>query len=107
MLLIADPSQCGVCTPDKLSNLAYLSGLRAGDEVVDSYQLDIPIAKPIKLEQVIKLMDAGRVEAALMADFQYRGSALHDRDDLIFTKLSAIKDNTIYIRSTQISFIFY
>jgi len=83
LLLIADPSQCGVCTPDKLSNLAYLSGLRAGDEVVDSYQLDIPIAKPIKLEQVIKLMDAGRVEAALMADFQYRGSALHDRDDLI------------------------
>ncbi|WP_083404976.1 hypothetical protein [Idiomarina sp. MD25a] len=83
LLLVADPKQCGICTPDTLSNLAYLSGLRSADQVVESYQLDIPIVKPVKLEQVIKLMDAGRVEATLMADFQYRGSALHDRDDLI------------------------
>tara|TARA_B100000700_G_scaffold48742_1_gene51453 strand:+ start:436 stop:1818 length:1383 start_codon:yes stop_codon:yes gene_type:complete len=83
LLLVADPKQCGDCTPDTLENLAYLSGLRAADQIVESYQLDIPIVKPVNLEQVIKLMDAGRVEATLMADFQYRGSALHDRDDLI------------------------
>lgn len=88
ILAVTDRRRCGFCQPGNYDSLAYVNGMDSITKVVNNLTETPSIVTPTDLEQVVKLVEAGRVEAAFMADFQYQGSVLSDNPHFITHHLS-------------------
>lgn len=76
IVLIARKSACGLCTLKSVNNLAYIGGMRAAETVLEKSEFKQTTFRQSDIEQVSKLLNAERIDAALIADFQLRNLQL-------------------------------
>ncbi len=88
VVAVTDRRRCGFCRPGNYESLAYVNGMDAITKVVNDLAETPSVVTPTDLEQVVKLVEAGRVDAAFMADFQYQGSSLSSNPNFITHRLS-------------------
>lgn len=88
IIAIADRRDCGYCLPSEIESLAYVNGMDSITQVVNKLSKEPSVVTPIDLEQVLKLLDSGRVQFAFMADFQFESSELSNNPHLITHKMS-------------------
>jgi ABC-type amino acid transport substrate-binding protein len=88
ILAVTDRRRCGYCRPGNYDSLAYVNGMDSITTVVQQLSKPPSVVTPTDLEQVVKLVEAGRVDAAFMADFQYQGSVLSKNPNFITHRLS-------------------
>lgn len=88
IIAVSDRRRCGYCSPTDYASIAYVNGMDSITDVVNKLPETPSIVTPTDLEQVVKLVEAGRVQAALMADFQYQGSTLSNNPHFITHRLS-------------------
>ncbi|MGM0481520.1 MAG: ABC transporter substrate-binding protein [Pseudomonadota bacterium] len=87
IVLIGDQRKCGICTLDKVNNLAYVSGMRAAEKVIESQNFDKPLFQQTATEQVAKLLASGRIDAALLGDFELRNLTLDAADEFVVYRM--------------------
>lgn len=83
IMLVARKSSCGLCTLKSINNLAYISGMRAAKGVLERSGFDQTSFRQSDIEQISKLLNAERIEAALVADFQLRNLQLAEPNNYI------------------------
>lgn len=88
VIAVTDRRRCGFCRPAAYDSVAYVNGMDAITSVVTGLSKEPSVVTPTDLEQVVKLIEAGRVDAAFMADFQYQGSPLSKNPNFITHSLS-------------------
>lgn len=88
VLLVANREQCGICTFERIDNLAYVSGMHSIEQVLKQRGFERPLFQQTELQQVAKLLSSGRIEAALLADFQLQSVALENPEDYVVYKMS-------------------
>ena len=88
IIAVADRRDCGYCPLSKIESLAYVDGMDSITDVVESLPHQPSIVTPIDLEQVLKLLESGRIQFAFMGDFQFQSSELSDNPHFITHKLS-------------------
>lgn len=93
IVLVAKQAQCGLCTLKAVDNIAYMTGMRAAEEVLNDYGFSRTVFRQNNIEQIAKLLNADRIEAALVADFQLRS-----------LNLSAPEDYVIYTVRSQFAY---
>lgn len=87
IVLIADQRKCGVCTLDKVNNLAYVSGMRAAEKVISANNFEKTLFQQTEVQQIAKLLASGRIDAALLGDFQLRGLNLKAADEFVVYRM--------------------
>ncbi|RUO66956.1 ABC transporter substrate-binding protein [Idiomarina ramblicola] len=88
IIAVADRRNCGYCLPSNIESLAYVNGMDSITKVVNKLPEKPSVVTPIDLEQVLKLLDSGRVQFAFIADFQFESSELRNNPHLITHKMS-------------------
>jgi len=87
IVLVAKRSECGLCTIKAIDSVAHVSGMRAAEKVLEDADFDRPVFQQTKFEQVAKLLNSGRIDAALIADFQLRNLTLENPGDYVIYRL--------------------
>ena len=87
IVLVGKRSECGLCTIKAIDNVAHVSGMRAAEKVLEDANFDRPVFQQTKFEQVAKLLNSGRIDAALIADFQLRNLTLENPGDYVIYRL--------------------
>lgn len=88
IIAVADRRDCGYCSLLEIESLAYVNGMDSITNVVEQLPYEPSVVTPIDFEQVVKLLDSGRIQVAFMADFQFESSKLSNNPHLIKHKLS-------------------
>lgn len=88
IIAVADRRNCGYCPLSEMKSLAYVNGMDSITKLVENLPYEPSIVTPIDIEQVVKLLDSGRIQMAFMGDFQFENSDLKDNPHLITHKLS-------------------
>ena len=83
IVLVAKRSECGLCTLKAVDNIAYVSGMRAAHTVLEEAAFSRPIFQQTEIQQIAKLLNAERIDAALVADFQLRNLKLANPEQFI------------------------
>lgn len=89
IIAVADRRACGYCPISKIESLAYVDGMDSITDIVKGLSHKPSVVTPIDLEQVVKLVDSGRIQFAFMADFQFDSSKLSSNPHMITHKLSS------------------
>lgn len=89
MVLVADCRECGLCTLNNVQNLAYVGGMQAAEDILSEVDLKQPIFRQTEFEQVAKLLRSGRIQAALVPDFQLRNLHLEHPENYAIYRLSS------------------
>lgn len=83
IVLVARKAACGLCTLKSVNNIAYIGGMRAAETVLTDANFDKTTFRQSDIHQVSKLLNAERIDAALIADFQLRNLELSQPKDFI------------------------
>ncbi|MDV6316673.1 ABC transporter substrate-binding protein [Idiomarina sp. HP20-50] len=89
IIAVADRRNCGYCSVSEIESLAYVNGMDSITNVVEKLPYKPSIVTPINFEQVVKLLDSGRIQFAFMTDFQFKSSKLSNNPHLITHTLSS------------------
>lgn len=87
MVLVAKHDECGICTLKSIDNVAYISGMRAAETILQEHNFERTVFRQNDIEQIAKLLNANRIEAALIADFQLRSLQLATPEDYVIYKV--------------------
>lgn len=83
IVLVANTKKCGLCTLPTIESLAHVSGMRAPEQVIEENEFTNPVFKQTQFEQVAKLLNSGRIDGALLGDFQLRNLELDNTQDFV------------------------
>ncbi|RUO73643.1 ABC transporter substrate-binding protein [Idiomarina seosinensis] len=83
VVLVANTKKCGLCTLPTIESLAHVSGMRAPEQVIEENNFTNPVFKQTQFDQVAKLLNSGRIDGALLGDFQLRNLQLQNTQDFV------------------------
>lgn len=87
LVLVADRRRCGICELEDVHSIAFPSGMESINSLLEARRYANPTVAANQLEQVVSLLLTGRVEGAIMTNFQYRQANLPEREDYIAVTL--------------------
>ncbi|RUO79957.1 hypothetical protein CWI84_08330 [Idiomarina tyrosinivorans] len=87
VVLVGDRRKCGECRIEDVDNLAYTQGMVVMPKVIEKHNFKGPVVTPADITQVLNLLLAERIDAALMTNFQLQNIDLSRHPHLVVRQL--------------------
>jgi ABC-type amino acid transport substrate-binding protein len=92
IVMLADRRVCGACDLSQLSHLVALRGFKGFEDFLATQDLKLNITEVTSVQQALDILDAGKVQAAVLSDTNVPSSYYHLNHHWIKQTLAVLPD---------------